>query len=106
MLWLLTLLLLCPPGWSAQGRTGRKPATPKTETPAAPASRWPIDSLTVQGNHNYTEQQILAVTGLKRGQVAGKAEFEAARYHLVATGAFETVGYRFAPSPEGNGYTA
>jgi len=38
---------------------------------------------------------LLAVAGLKIGQVAGKPEFDAARDKLVACGAFETVGYKF-----------
>jgi len=71
----------------------------------APA-RWPVESLAVQGNNNYTAEQILAVAGLKRGQLAGKAEFEAARERLMATGAFESVGYRFEPSASGKGYAA
>lgn len=70
------------------------------------ASKWPIETLTVEGNHNYTAQQILAVAGLKVGQVAGKDEFEAARDRLQATGAFETIGYRFAPAPGSKGYAA
>ena len=82
-------------------KAGRKAAAPKAE-----ATAWPIESLSVEGNKNYTAQQILAVTGLKVGQVAGKAEFDAARDRLVATGFFETVGYRFAPSRDSKGYAA
>ena len=73
--------------------------------PAAP-SRWPIETLSVEGNRNYTSAQVLAVAGLKKGQMAGKDEFEAARLRLIATGMFETVGYRFTPSPGGQGYAA
>ena len=46
------------------------------------------------------------MAGLKIGQMAGKPEFEAARDRLVATGAFETVGYKFEPGPRGSGYAA
>jgi len=53
----------------------------------------------------YPADRILTVSGLKVGQVAGKPEFDAARDRLIATGAFETVGYRFNPSPQG-GYNA
>ena len=35
---------------------------------------------------NYTAEQLLAVAGLKIGQVAGKSDFEAARDRLIATG--------------------
>jgi len=73
---------------------------------AAPPARFPIETLTVEGNHVYTKEQILSAAGLKIGQLAGKEEFEAARDRLVATGAFETVGYRFAPAGARKGYAA
>jgi len=67
-----------------------------------PVARWPIESLKVEGHHTYSEEQILAVTGLKVGQVAGKPEFEAADKRLTETGAFEKVSYKFtAGSPKG-----
>jgi len=72
---------------------------------AAPAaSRWPVESLTIEGNRNYTAEQILAVVGLKRGQIAGQPEFDAARERLMATGAFTAVGYKFGPARGGKGY--
>jgi outer membrane protein insertion porin family len=72
---------------------------------AAP-QKWPIDSLTVEGLKSYSQAQALAVAGLKVGQLAGTQDFEAARDRLLATGVFETAGYRFAPSAGSNGYTA
>jgi outer membrane protein insertion porin family len=73
---------------------------------AAQPARWPVRSVAVEGNRNYSKEQILAVAGIKVGQPAGKQEFEAARDRLMATGLFETVGYRFAPSPDGKAYAA
>ncbi len=70
------------------------------------ARRWPVETLAVEGNRHFTTARILAVAGLKIGQMAGKEEFEAARDRLLATGMFETVGYRFAPGPAGKGYAA
>lgn len=70
------------------------------------AGRWPVETLAVEGNRHYEAPRILAVAGLKIGQMAGKQEFEAARDRLLATGMFETVGYRFAPAPGGKGYAA
>src|SRR5258706_12281239 len=90
MVWLL-LLLLPVPGL-AQTKTGPQ--------------RWPIERLTVEGLKNYSLQQALAATGLKTGQLAGRPDFEAARDRLLATGVFDTVGYRFAPSSGSNGYEA
>jgi len=60
----------------------------------------------VEGSHNYTQAQILAVAGMKVGQMAGKTDFEAARDRLLATGMFETVGYKFAPGGDQHGYAA
>jgi outer membrane protein insertion porin family len=68
--------------------------------------KWPIERLSVEGNQNYSAAQILAVTGLKLGQLAGKEEFEAAQQRLEATGVFETVGYKFGPSSTSQGYAA
>src|SRR5579871_130068 len=64
----------------------------------------PIESLKIDGNHNYTPDQILAVAGLKIGQRVMKNDFEGARDRLVATGAFDNVGYRYAPAADAKGY--
>ena len=100
-----------PPLTMAQSKTPtllfqRKKAPAVAKPTAAVPTKWPIETLTVEGNHNYSPEQILAVAGLRTGQLAGKEEFEAARDRLVATGAFETVGYRFAPAPNSSGYAA
>lgn len=104
MLRLLAVLLLLAPV-PALAQTTAKPKK-KAAAPAAPADKWPIKTLGVEGNHNYTKQQILAVAGLKVGQLAGKPDFEAAHDRLVATGAFETVSYRFTAAPDSNSYEA
>ena len=62
-----------------------------------------MEALTVEGNRNYTREQVLAVAGLKVGQLAGKPEFEAARDRLTATGVFETVGLQVRAGPEQTG---
>src|ERR1700681_3379006 len=101
---LALLLLLAPTQEFAQThapKAARKAAVKK----AAPAE-WPIESLSVEGNQNYTKEQILGVAGLKMGQMAGKSQFDAARDRLVATGVFETVSYRFAPAKDSDGYAA
>jgi outer membrane protein insertion porin family len=104
----LFILMLAAGGGFGQSQ----PAQKKGSTSAAGApqkavvGRWPIQSLTVEGNRIYKTAQILAVAGLKIGQTAGRPEFEAARDRLVATGAFETVGYKFVPAESGKGYAA
>ncbi len=62
-------------------------------------AQWPIGTIKVEGLKHYTAQQVLAVAGLKTGQMASKADFDAARDRLAACGAFETVGYRSASTP-------
>ena len=101
MIWLV-LLLMC--GYGA-GIPSASAQTKRAKAPAK-AARWPIQSLTVEGNHNYTQVQVLAVAGLKVGQLAGKDEFEAARDRLSASGVFETVSYKFAPGDDGKSYVA
>ena len=108
---LVTLLLLLMAGGAAFAQRGTtrppaKKAAPKAEEPAAAPTKWPVEALLVEGNKNYTREQVLQVAGLKLGQMAGKPEFEAARDRLVASGAFETVGYKFEAGPNKEGYIA
>src|SRR5580704_17129896 len=81
--------------------------TPKRSKPAplppAPTA-YTIETLAVEGNHTHSADQIVAATGLREGQKAGKSEYEAARGKLAATGVFDNVSYRFAPSHDGEGY--
>jgi Outer membrane protein/protective antigen OMA87 len=92
MVWLLALLL-CAPSMAQQQKK-------------AASQKWPIESLTVEGLKNYSQQQALAVAGLKIGQLAGTRDFEAARDRLLAAGVFETAGYKFAPAVGSGGYAA
>jgi len=89
--------------WTAGFASPQPPA--KAARTGAPA-RWPIASISIEGNHLFTREQVLAVAGLRVGQVAGRADFEAARDRLLASGGFETVGYKFVQSPDGKGYAA
>jgi outer membrane protein insertion porin family len=103
MKWLLIIMMLAPAvGFGQTARRGAAPAPKKADAP----TKWPIERLAVEGNHRYTAGQVLAVAGLKIGQLAGKNEFDAARDRLVASGAFETVGYKFEPGPNNEGYVA
>jgi outer membrane protein insertion porin family len=90
---------------SAQKAASKKKTASTPKQQPAP-DRWPIETLTVEGNRNFTPQQVLRVAGLKIGQMAGKEEFEQARNRLVDSGAFESVGYRFEPAPGGKGFSA
>lgn len=110
--WLILLMV----GWVVFGQTQRPPAkapakkaatpTPKAAAPEVAPTKWPVETLSVEGNRNYTREQVLAVAGLKVGQLAGKPEFDAARDRLTATGVFETVGYKFEPGANKQGFIA
>ena len=105
MAWFLLLLLLLPLPAGSQAKRARKtPARPKP--PAAETVKFPIETLAVEGNRNYSQEQILAVAAIRVGQPAGKELFEAARERLMATGAFESVGYGYQPSKSRKGYAA
>ena len=107
---LALLFLLIANAGDAQTRQKRKAATPATvsssTTPPADGAAWLVETLKVNGIHNYTADQILTVAGIHTGDTAGKTEFEAARQRLMATGVFATAGYRFTPAKDGKGYDA
>jgi outer membrane protein insertion porin family len=65
---------------------------------------YPLESLRVEGNRRLSAERIIAVSGLKTGATVDKAAFDVARDRLVATGAFENVGYEYKPSARGTGY--
>lgn len=101
MAWLLTLVLLLAPAGHAQTKkqTTPPPAKPPIQTD------WPLVALNLEGNKIYPTSRLLAMTGLKIGQIVNKAVFEAARDRLVATGAFSRVDFHFEPDPAGKGFT-
>lgn len=72
----------------------------------SPSAPYPLIRLTMQGNHHFTPEQIMAAAGLKLGQPVSKEVFNAARDRLMETGGFESVGFEFRPSAEKNGYDA
>ena len=88
---------------------GSAPAQPHPKKsitkPLPPApSAYTVEKITVEGNRYYTPQQIIAASGLQVGAKAGPVELEAARKKLEASGSFDNVSYRYAPSEDGEGY--
>ncbi len=67
---------------------------------------YPIASLDVEGNSLYSSAAVIAASGLKVGDGANKELFEAARDRLLATGAFDSVGYRYFNGSDGRSYDA
>ncbi len=71
----------------------------------AQPTQFPLRSLAVKGNKTLKGEPILQVAALPLNKPAGKAEFEAARDRLLATGMFDTIGFQYGPSPDGKGVT-
>jgi outer membrane protein insertion porin family len=88
----------------SQGKPQKTTAS-VVETPAAP-DKYPIREIRVTGNQSLSEVQVVSASGLQLNQPAGKQDIDAAKDRLVATGMFESVGYRFGPSGDGKGYAA
>jgi outer membrane protein assembly factor BamA len=102
---LLAVVLALAVQCLAQTPAKPRPSVKPPASPSAPAvDSWPLLSLKVTGNRLYTEQQVVAASGLETGQAASKAKFDAGRARLFDTGAFESVGYQFGPTPDGKGY--
>lgn len=105
--WSLVVLALTAAVLSSQTPRARKPvAKPKAAAPATDPSKWPLESFTVKGNRHYTADQIFAQSGLRVGQPVTKADFDAARDRLVASGAFISVNCGYDPAPDNKGYKA
>ena len=102
------LLAIAAAGFAQTTPAKKKAAAAKTaaKKDAAAPNQWPVETLVVQGNRRYTSAQVLAIAGIKVGQLAGKPQFEAARDRLVGSGAFETVGYKFEAGPNKQSYVA
>jgi len=79
---------------------------PPPPTSVPEIREFPIATLNVEGNERYSTAAILETSGLKAGQMASKPLFEAARDRLLATGAFDSVGYRYFNASDGKSYDA
>ncbi len=91
---------------TATAQTRRRPKATRAPVASTTPASWPIESVTVHGNHLYSQEQVLAIAAIHPGQIAGKPEFDAAHARLMETGAFETVAYGYSPAPSGKGYAA
>ena len=71
---------------------------------AQSAKKYPLETLHIEGNKQIPTERIVAASGLKLGALVDKADFDAAREHLLDSGAFESVGYSFKPAATVTGY--
>ena len=104
----LLALLACGLIWSqtpavkspAKKAAAKKQASSAQQS-AQDAKRWPLREIRVQGMELITPQQVIAMSGLKVGMLAGQEEFDSARERIYASGCFDLVSYAFEPAPEG-----
>jgi outer membrane protein assembly factor BamA len=105
------LLAVMTAAVAQKGRTApRKPSAPKAAAPAPavtdPTKPFTLAKVEVEGNRNFSAEQVLAMTGLKAGQSVRKADFDEAQQRLLDSGLFETVAYRYEPAGRAGEYTA
>ena len=103
---LLALTALLLPAQSARPRTRRPAARPAAAVAPAP-DKFPLRRIQIKGNKLLTTAQIQTVAGLPLDKPLGKADFDAARDRLLATGYFESVAFQFGPiAAPAQGYEA
>jgi outer membrane protein insertion porin family len=95
---LLSGVLVCSAPAQQKKRAASAPPPPEKE------QVFPLETLKVKGNLRVTSEKIVTVSGLKVGSPVVKPDFDTARNRLLATGAFESVGYEFKPSADNQGY--
>jgi outer membrane protein assembly factor BamA len=79
---------------------------PKKKTAPAPPldpNAFPIVKIAIEGNHNFTVDQIVKVAGVKVGDIVDKTKLDAAHERLVNCGAFDSVAYRYDPDTNNKG---
>ncbi len=88
-------------------------AQQKKRAPAPAASKsadqqlpepFPLETLTITGNKRIAADKIAGASGLKIGTPVLKSDFDHARTRLLASGAFESVGFEFRPTADNKGY--
>jgi len=90
---LSTALLICVLNFLAPAQTARKPT--------APAGDRKLVAVRVTGSQRFTEQEVIAASGLEIGQVASEDDFQKAVKRLGESGFFSKAAYSFAYSPTG-----
>jgi outer membrane protein insertion porin family len=69
-------------------------------------ANFPLESIRIVGNEAIPAERIIAATGLKIGAPITRPEFNEARDRLLATGAFESVGFDYKGSAKDTGFDA
>src|SRR5690606_22366125 len=69
---------------------------------AAAQDKFPLRAIEIVGEENYSEQSIIAASGLKIGDLVGEADFKQALERISAAGVFDGLEWRY--DPQGDGY--
>lgn len=81
--------------------TGQKKTTPRKAPAASGNSVWTLVSINVTGSPRYTNEEILAGTGLQIGKPVTEDDFKKATELLGQTGLFNDTAYSYSYSSEG-----
>ena len=69
---------------------------------AVAQDKFPLRAIDIVGAQNYSEQSIIAASGLKIGDPVGEAEFKRALERINSAGVFDKLEFRY--DPLGDGY--
>lgn len=99
------LLLIALPLIPSQAQ--RPPRAAAKKSAPAPAAGPPvIRVIDVTGTSVYKPEQVVAISGIRPGDPATKEVFEAARDRVLATGCFESFGWKYELLPDTPGFKA
>lgn len=68
---------------------------------AAAQDKFPLRAIEIVGEQNYSEQGIIAASGLKIGDAVNEADFKAALQRISAVGVFDKLEFRYDPQGDG-----
>jgi outer membrane protein assembly factor BamA len=69
---------------------------------AAAQDKFPLRAIEIVGAENYSEESIIAASGLKIGELVGETDFKQALERISAVGVFDELEWRY--DPQGDGY--
>ena len=85
-----------------QGRSALLLVTACVGIAATASAQAPLYEIRVTGNDQLRAADIIAASGLRKGQSATRDDFDAANQKLFETGLFTSVNYRYAAKIQGN----
>lgn len=96
---ILPALMICA------GIAGGAPPQSAAEatTVTAVEKPFPLRSFQIEGNTHFSDEEIIAASGLKIGDAVIPQQFEDALQKLSATGAFNSLRFRYEPVDDGYG---